>query len=364
MEKNKKTSILFSGLLILILGLVVGMIIYLFFISSSLGTLSDLSQDLDLDAPKYNNTSLVIQDPRRVYISQDLKIDETLNYLDQSVLAVFLRNEENSYSLDQGLLSGLVISSDGWVLLNVLGLEDFDLNLIKKPENYILASKKEKKIQDIEEILDFSSDGFLLAKIKKSNNLLVRNFVNISDLSLGQTVFSYNFLGEIMLNSIRSFNSGPDLKFSDQYQSQIKLGQKLDDSFAGAYLFDLSGDLIALVGQDLELKSVHSFRPLIYSFFKNKELEQPSFGLWYLDLKNIIDPNLPLKGNLVSRILPGSIAEKSGLIVGDIITKLNNYEINDKANFNDILNNFIRGDKLSLIVLRDGQLIELKLNLK
>ncbi len=364
MKKTKKSSIFTTIILILILGLTIGTLIFLSLSLSSLNTLRDLNQSLDLDSPKYNNTSLVIQDPRRVYISQDLKIDETLNYLNESVVGIFLKNEKDSYSLGEELFSGLVISSDGWVMVNILGQKDFNLGIVNKIEDYVLVSKKEKKVQEIEEVLDFSSEGFLLVKIKKATNLPVRNFSNISDLNPGQTVLLYNFQGELALNAIKSIDSGEDLKFSDQYYSQINLSQDIDDNFAQAYIFNLSGDLIALINKNLEVESVHAFRPLIYGFLKNKEMVPLKFGLWYLDLKNVIDPNLPLKGNIVSRVVAGSLAESSGLIAGDIITQVNNHEINDKANFNDVLNNFVPGDKLSIIVLREGQLMELKVELK
>jgi S1-C subfamily serine protease len=47
-----------------------------------------------------------------------------------------------------------------------------------------------------------------------------------------------------------------------------------------------------------------------------------------------------------------------------VITKINNYEINNYNNLNDVLNNFIIGDSLSIFVLRDGATLELEIDLK
>jgi S1-C subfamily serine protease len=86
-------------------------------------------------------------------------------------------------------------------------------------------------------------------------------------------------------------------------------------------------------------------------------------------LKNIVSSKLPVNGALVynnglNPFIKGQIAESSGLQIGDIITKINNYEINNQVNFNDVLNNFVLGDKISLIIIRNGETVELKIELK
>ena len=84
-------------------------------------------QEINLNSPEYSSAGFVIQDPRKVYISQDLKIDETVNYLDEVVLGIFPKAKDSEkidradYFIGEEILSGLVVSSDGWVLLNVLG---------------------------------------------------------------------------------------------------------------------------------------------------------------------------------------------------------------------------------------------------
>ena len=209
----------------------------------------------------------------------------------------------------------------------------------------------------------------MFLKIKDVNNLPARSFVNVADLRSGQTILAYNFSGEIIVETINSITSGDNLKLSNNYQNHITLNNDLPESFKNGYLFNLSGDLLALIDADLKIRPIHDFRPNIYGFLKNKEISDIKLGLYYLDLKNIVSGQLPVSGALVynnglSPFIKGQIAESSGLQIGDIITKINNYEISEQANFNDVLNNFVPGDKISLIIIRNGETAELKIELK
>ncbi len=65
----------------------------------------------------------------------------------------------------------------------------------------------------------------------------------------------------------------------------------------------------------------------------------------------------------ISEVIPGSGAEKAGVIVGDVITKINEYEIEV---FNDLvlyISQHDIGDGLSLEVIRDGKKLKLSAEL-
>jgi len=375
MKKNKINLALSVIIASLFLGLIGGGLAYIYFDSWGGSDLIDLNPELDLNSPEYNNTSLIIQDPKKVYISQDLKIEESLNYFNEAVVGVFPVVKdgsmlyENSYIVGEESLSGLIISNDGWVVVNILENNSFDKNILKNKDSYVIVSKKGKKIYNIDEVISFSDRGLLFIKIKDVNNLPARSFVNVADLRSGQTVLAYNFFGEIMVNTINFIDSGDSLKFSNNYKNYITLNNDLPENFKNGYLFNLSGDLLALIDADLEIRPIHDFKSSIYGFLKNKEISDIKFGLYYLDLKNVVSNQLPVNGALVynnglNPFVVGQIAESSGLQIGDVITKINNYDINNQANFNDVLNNFVPGDKISLIVIRSGETVELKVELK
>lgn len=332
-------------------------------------------QDIDLDSPEYSGAGFVIQDPRKVYVSQDLKIDETVNYLDEVVVGVFSKvkdGEEISradYFVGEEALSGLVVSSDGWVLLNVLGRENIAKLISQKKDSYILLSKKDKKIYEIEEVVEALDQDLMFVKIKNSNNFPVRNLVNVSSLRSGQSVMAYNFYGQVSVNFLKSINSDNEIKFSDDFKNVISLNNPLSADFKGNFLFDLNGDLLALVDNNLNILPIHDFRSRIYGFLKNKKVESFKFGVYYVDLRQVAGKNLPAYGAWVNNnnalaLTKNGLAELAGIKTGDVIVKINNYEIDNYSNLNDVLNNFIIGDRLTVSVLRSGELMDLKIDLK
>ena len=59
-------------------------------------------------------------------------------------------------------------------------------------------------------------------------------------------------------------------------------------------------------------------------------------------------------GAYVGRTRPGSIAERAGLLPGDIITELNMKRIANAGDLEDALSNLSSGSRFSLVFLRDN----------
>lgn len=379
MKKDKEKSInlsFLSFLAVLLLGVLGGVLSFFYLWPVFFGNHFSLNrEEIDLNSPEYDNTNLVIQDAKKVYISQDLKVEESTNYLNEVVVGIFpkIKNNndinKNNYIIEKEILSGIVISSDGWVLINVLDLDNFDKNILKNKDSYIIISKKNKKIYNIEEVIDFSKNGMIFVKIKDNNSFSVRNFVNISDLRNGQSALAYNFSGELMISSLKNVDSGDFLKSFKSFKNLILLNSLLPDDFKNSFLFNLNGDLLGLIDSNLNIRPIHDFRSYIYGFLKTKELQLFDLGLYYVDLEDIANENLPQNGAWVynngsSAVIKGGLADLVGIKTGDIITRVNNYEINNFSNLNDVLNNFVVGDKVNMFILRNGEVNEIKIDLK
>ena len=71
-------------------------------------------------------------------------------------------------------------------------------------------------------------------------------------------------------------------------------------------------------------------------------------------------------GLLVGKVLKDGPADKAGIMAGDIIIKLDGKEIPDKETFKEILKDKATGDKVTLLILREGEekSIEVKLGKK
>ncbi len=369
MKKNKKYNfkilILTTALLFGVLG---GVISSFYLLGQFFDNFWSWERELRLESPEYR-AGFIIQDPRKVYVSQDIKIDEAHNYLNKAVLGLFPKNTKGEdYLITNELFSGILISDNGWIMLNVLGLKNLSGNLIKNKDSYVLISRDSKKVYEIEELFDASDEGLIFLKIN-DRGFSLRDFVNISELRPGKSVLAYNYLGQTLLSTMSFIDSGGANVFSDNFSNSILLSDNLPDDFSNNFLFDLNGNLLALIDNNSKIRPVHDFRPLIYSFLKGSDELSFDLGIYYLDLKYLASEELPRYGAWVYNsgfpaIVKGGLADLAGLKEGDVITKINNYEIDNYANLNDVLNNFIWGDKISIFVLRDAEIKELEITLK
>jgi glutaredoxin len=79
----------------------------------------------------------------------------------------------------------------------------------------------------------------------------------------------------------------------------------------------------------------------------------PKFGAAVADVGKSGRKDLPIIfGAYVGRVKPGSIAEKAGLTVGDIIIQLNNQGVFRAAHMESLMAKIKQGDKLNIVFIR------------
>jgi len=80
---------------------------------------------------------------------------------------------------------------------------------------------------------------------------------------------------------------------------------------------------------------------------------RPKFGAAVADVGKAGRKDVPIIfGAYVGRITAGSIAEKAGLIVGDVIIQLNNQPISGAADMERFMTGIKQGDRLSIVFIR------------
>jgi S1-C subfamily serine protease len=79
----------------------------------------------------------------------------------------------------------------------------------------------------------------------------------------------------------------------------------------------------------------------------------PKFGAAVADVGQAARKGVPINfGAYVGRIKPGSIAEKAGFAVGDVIIQLNNQAISSAADLEHFMMDLRQGDRLSIVFMR------------
>ena len=103
----------------------------------------------------------------------------------------------------------------------------------------------------------------------------------------------------------------------------------------------------------------NTVRAIANELITNGKIERGAIGIAY----NLLTPRLAAslslpsqtQGIIISQILPGSPASQAGLKVNDVITKINDQQIDGSHPISSILLHTRPGDKVKLTIIRDGK---------
>jgi hypothetical protein len=332
--------------------------------------LTDLlnSKELDLANSVYDKANLVISNAKNVVVSQDVKIEETASSLQPVLVSAFKNNTTGYYVLENADAFGLILSNDGWVLLN--GLKDTNTAEIIK--NYSVVSN-DKKVYSLDQalVLKISGDGNLvLAHLKGALNLPVRKMMGAYDLKPGTSVILLSADGKTLLSSMISKKRPDIILSSDRPDIHLEISNSLSDEFKNALVFNLGGDFIGWVDGSKAVRPNYTFLPAWRAYISKSKSVFPSLGVNYLNLSTIkapalnIDKGAWLKGDATHpAIVPGGVAEKAGLLEGDVITRINNQELDQNNDLAELLSVYMAGETVNVTYDRAGVVKELEITL-
>ena len=120
---------------------------------------------------------------------------------------------------------------------------------------------------------------------------------------------------------------------------------------------------------------INDVKGLIASVLKNGELQQPFLGVRYVSLTDDIAGQynltvkrgayiLPQQQDGETSIVSGSPSDKAGLKSGDIVTKVDGTNIDDKTSLSAVLGKYQVGNTIKLTVIRDGKAMTINATLE
>lgn len=393
-KKNKQKSPLLLIVTIAVLaGLFAGItgdIIFKSFYPAGLNP-AYLYSDLNLSSLNYNRPNLVIRDAKKVVVSQDVKVAETINAVQPALLRIFKKiNVEpvsptrvgttsaasslnlasadiSYYKLDEPEFIALNITSDGWAIADIpkLLLADF------KPGDYV-AIDSNRKLYELDDVAEFKElpGNLKFFHLEGASALPIRPVAPRSDIYLGQSVLLISNLSEVNLSSISGLKVPGGVLSSDKLNVRLSLADGSKEEEPGSFIFNLAGDLVAINSPNTDLIPAFSYTYFWQKFFADKDFGPAHLGVNYLDLSRTFVAGLDRdKGALlidgigVKAIIPAGPAELAGLKAGDIITWVNNNELDQNNDLASIISSYSLGEEISLTYLREGLEHNLKLKL-
>ncbi|TDM50788.1 serine protease [Macrococcoides goetzii] len=235
---------------------------------------------------------------------------------------------------------------------------------------------------------DVWTDMAILTMPKGNINSVIE-MTNSNDLEPGQEVIALGSpLGQMFAGSASSGiisglsrNVPVDIDGDEIYDWEMNVLQTdaaINPGNSGGPLLNKEGKMIGLNSMKISMEGVEG---IAFSIPVNevkkvlKELEQkgsinrPKMGIMIEDVgthSNPNDPNSPTDqtGVEIMEIEPNALAEKNGLMLGDIIKKIDNKEIKSKIHFRKILFNEKKiGDTITLTIIRNGAEKNIKIKL-
>ncbi|HSX18335.1 MAG TPA: trypsin-like peptidase domain-containing protein [Candidatus Saccharimonadales bacterium] len=348
-----------------------------------------------LGARTYNHSQPIPSstEAKQQYVSSEGQlISEIAKNVGSSVVSIDAVQTQTSqdifgYSFPQSQEAagtGFIISSDGTIVTN--------RHVVPSGTTSVSVTLADGTTYKNVSVIGRTSDSSPLdVAFLKINNLGSKKLTpvtlgNSSQTQVGDRVVAIgNALGQFQ-NTVTSgiiSGYGRDVQAGDQNGTS---GENLTDLFqtdaainegnSGGPLVNINGDVIAIntavasgaqnIGFAIPINDV---KGLISGVLGSGKLQQPYLGVRYVSLTPDIayQYNLPVNhGAYVTpntdstpSVIASSPAEKAGVKEKDIITKINNININEKTSLTSALTNFKVGDTVTLTVVRDGKTITL-----
>ena len=270
--------------------------------------------------------------------------------------------------------SGFFVSREGLVMTNRHVIEDEDAS-------YTIFTSDGKKYEAEVVAKDPFLDIALLQVKKGGNNFTHLSFGDSGRLKPGQTVIAIgNPLGEFR-NSVsvgvisglsRSIVAGDGMGNSEQLEEVIQTDAAINPGNSGGPLLNINGEVIGVnvaiaVGSENIAFALPSnvVKGTVTSVKETGEIIRPYIGVRYvlvnagLKEKNTLSVDY---GALVARgetmqdlaVIPGSPADKAGIVENDIILEVDGTKIKDGRSLSSLIRTKNVGDSVVLKILHRG----------
>lgn len=270
-----------------------------------------------------------------------------------------------------GLGSGVIIDSNGYILTNSHVVANGNAKEIKVLfEN---GDKENGKLLWFDPTLDLA-----VVKVNKTG-LPAMELGNSDELEVGELAIAIgNPLGleferTVTSGIISGLNRSVAIDMNTVMDNLIQTDASINPGNSGGPLLNANGEVIGIntakiqSGEGLGFSiPINATKEIIKEVIQKGTFETVQLGIKGLDIKEYqsrlgVDLKLE-KGVIILEILNGSIAQKNGLLNGDIVLKIDKMEVESIQSLKKILYNYKKGDRATLIILRNNREEKIEIN--
>ncbi|PLS80670.1 hypothetical protein CYG49_04375 [Candidatus Saccharibacteria bacterium] len=354
--------------------------IFLCFVASFLGSWLFLATGLVRP-----NASQAITENRQQLVSQESEIiTDVANKVQPSTVSILTQSQGRdmfgTLRQRQGAGTGIIVSKDGYVLTNK--------HVIPEGATDVTVVASDGTTYDNVRVIGSDPlNDIAFLKIPNVSNLAAAKIGDSNKVVTGQKVIAIgNALGEYqntvtsgIISGIGRPVSASDGEEVEQLNDLFQTDAAINPGNSGGPLLNLNGEVIGVntaVAEGAEgigfAIPINSTKGLLKTVLEDGEVARAYLGVRYVSINNAIakEFNLSVKNGAYvngaegqGAVASGSPADRAGIRNGDIITKVNGTEVNQRTSFGTLLAQFTPGETVTLTILRDGKTQEIKVEL-
>jgi S1-C subfamily serine protease len=293
------------------------------------------------------------------------------------------QNQGGTEKQEIGGGSGFIVSEDGLIVTNRHVVSDQEASYTVMTND---GKKYDAKVMAIDPVSDVA-----VIKIEAGKALPTLDLADSSNLKIGQTAIAIgNSLGEfrntvskgIISGLKRNVTAGDGFGQAETLSEVIQTDAAINPGNSGGPLLNINGQVIGVnVAMAQGAENIGFALPInlvkkdIESVKTKGKIIQPFIGVRYIPVTADIQKqnNLPYSyGALVLRgqqmtdfaVVPGSPADKAGIVENDIILEINGQKIDENHQLADQIAKFNVGDTITLKIWHKGEEKNVKVTLE
>ena len=277
---------------------------------------------------------------------------------------------------EQDIGTGFIVSSDGLVVTNKHVVSDSGLEykvITQDGKEYDITSISRDPANDLA-VLKIDSTGLIPVVLGDSESLKIGQFVIAIGTALGE--FRHTVTTGIVSGLGRGITAGSAFEgYIEELDNVIQTDAAINPGNSGGPLLNSSGEVIginvavAAGAQNIGFAiPVNVLKDALEKYNSNsgKFPAKAYLGVQYqmVDQKSAVLNGVP-QGAYIVDVRSGSPAEKSGIEVDDIITKIDGAEVKDfDDGLSEVLSKKQAGDNITVDLWRNGEIKVLQIKLE
>jgi len=268
--------------------------------------------------------------------------------------SIFVENSEEQL----GIGSGIILTSNGFILSNCSttgDIGDICYVTLKNGSRYPAEVKWIDKNLDIS-IIKISAENLLFLTMGDSNKIEIGEKYYILSNALGFDF--YKNIEDILIKKVNITTKIVDKGKTIYAENIIKANIDLNFENNGGAVLNENGEVLGIVSQNINsIIPINRVKIIIERLKENENYREPYLGIYGFDndVLKYLNSDYQLKlGILVDKIEEDSPA-KGKIFVGDIITKIDNFELSSFRELRDFLLTKSPKDKIGLTVIRESK---------